>query len=187
MLGQIRREGPQQELIDAVIDLSLEYGVISPYTSYLVLEPGAGPEMPISQADSMQMAAPREAAALAGGASMSNVAAAPASGENAVADSEARASLETAKTVTEQNQVRFVGGKTFVQRGWVEGADGAAIELWVDTAYEADSEPEIVAFGSEDYFNLAADDTVAQWLSVSPELILVLEDGSAVRIRTAVE
>lgn len=185
LLEQIRRNGADKELVDAVIDLSLEYGIVSPYTSYLVLEPGAGPEMPISQDSAMALPAPRDQAAAAGGAALSSAAAAPASGEAAVAASEARASLETAQTVVEQQQVRFVGGKTFVQRGWVEGAEGEPVALWVDTAYTAESEPEVVPFGSDRYFELAQDDTVAQWLSVSPEMILVLDDGGEVRITTA--
>jgi hypothetical protein len=40
-----------------------------------------------------------------------------------------------------------------------------------------------VAFGSAEYFALAADSQVAQWLSLSPEMMLVL-DGAAVRVTT---
>ena len=40
LINQVRRRGPQQELIDEIVDLSLRYGIVTPYTSYLVLEPG---------------------------------------------------------------------------------------------------------------------------------------------------
>ena len=42
-----------------------------------------------------------------------------------------------------------------------------------------------MAFGSDRFFELAQDDQAAQWLSVSSELILVLEDDEQVRITTA--
>ena len=184
LLEQIRRTGADQELVDAVIDLSLEYGIVSPYTSYLVLEPGVGPQMPISQEGAMALPAPRDQAYMAGGAAMESAAAAPASGQAAVVASEARASLESAKTVAEQEQVRYVGGKAFVQRGWVEGEGGVPVALWVDTAYDAETEPEVVPFGSDRYFELAQDDLVAQWLSVSSEMIIVLAGAEQVRITT---
>ncbi len=38
LLEQIRLQGNQQELIDEVVRLSKTYGIITPYTSYLILE-----------------------------------------------------------------------------------------------------------------------------------------------------
>ena len=38
-LEQIRRSGADEEVIDAIVDLSLRYGIVTPYTSYLVEEP----------------------------------------------------------------------------------------------------------------------------------------------------
>ena len=40
LLDEVRRSGPNDELIDAITDLSLAYGIVTPYTSFLVLEPG---------------------------------------------------------------------------------------------------------------------------------------------------
>ena len=185
LLEQIRRNGADKELVDAVIELSLQYGIVSPYTSYLVIEPGAAPNLQTMQDSTGVVSSPRNDAALVGGAAMESAAAAPAAGAAAVMASEARASLERAQTVAEQSQVRFVGGKTFVQRGWVEGAAGRAVPLWVDTAYREEVDVELVAFGSDRFFELAQDDQAAQWLSVSSELILVLEDDEQVRITTA--
>ncbi len=39
LLTQIRRNGPDDELIDTVVELSLEYGIATPYTSYIAIEP----------------------------------------------------------------------------------------------------------------------------------------------------
>ncbi|MCJ7509986.1 MAG: VWA domain-containing protein, partial [Dehalococcoidia bacterium] len=40
LLNQIRLYGTEQELVDEIVDLSLRYGVMTPYTSFLVEEPG---------------------------------------------------------------------------------------------------------------------------------------------------
>lgn len=190
LLDQIRRDGPSEELVDAVVDLSLRYGIISPYTSYLVTEPGSVvQEVPasggiVSPAPDVSL---RDHAYAEGAAAMAGVAAAPASGEAAVAGALARKELQEAQTVAQQEEIRFVGGKSFVQRGWVTGADGSQTPLWVDTLYEDSMQTETVPFLSERYFELADDDATAKWLSVSPELVLVLADGSAVRVTSADE
>ena len=41
LMEQIRSNGEQQELRDEVVDLGTRYGIVTPYTSYLALEPGA--------------------------------------------------------------------------------------------------------------------------------------------------
>ena len=38
LLEQIRLSGPEKEIVDAIVDLSLQYGIVTPYTAYLVLE-----------------------------------------------------------------------------------------------------------------------------------------------------
>jgi Ca-activated chloride channel homolog len=179
LLDQIRRSGPLQELVDEIVDLSLAYGIVTPYTSYLVIEPelagagGGGEAMGFNlraQAED-EMATNARAAASA-----------PASGEAAVAASEARNALVNAATVDETGGVRYVGGKTFVRQALVTSADGQTYELWVDTGYSPGMKLETVPFGSERYFALAAQAELAPWLALSPELILVLDEGSALRV-----
>jgi len=43
LMEQIRSNGEQQELRDEIVDLGTRYGIVTPYTSYLALEPGAVP------------------------------------------------------------------------------------------------------------------------------------------------
>jgi hypothetical protein len=86
--------------------------------------------------------------------------------------------------VEQVSEVRYVEGKAFTQRGWVEGADGVAIPFWVDTAWDEEVEPERVLFASEEYFDLLQDERVARWLSLSSEMLVVLDDGTVVRIST---
>jgi len=58
LLNQIRLHGENQETIDAIVDLSIRYGIITPYTSFLVEEP----EMALSQ-EGRRMIAEEEFAA----------------------------------------------------------------------------------------------------------------------------
>ena len=183
LLEQIRREGTSQELVDEITELSLEYGIVSPFTSYLVLEPGMAQGAPaaiVPLSSGRTLRADASGAAVAAAESM---AAAPAAGESAVAAAEARSSLESAQTVTQEEQVRYLEGKTFVRRGWVEDGTGKAVPFWVDTSVAEDVTPEVVEFGSERYFELVQDETVARWLALSPEMIVVVE-GKTLRITT---
>ena len=65
LLSQVRRSGAEQELIDEIVDLSLRYGIVTPYTSYLVLEPGDYVPQPVtanggSATGTAPLAAPRD-------------------------------------------------------------------------------------------------------------------------------
>src|SRR5918993_429456 len=42
LIEQIRLNGEQRELKDEIVDLGTRYGIVTPYTSYLALEPGEG-------------------------------------------------------------------------------------------------------------------------------------------------
>src|SRR6185295_15624818 len=41
LMEQVRSNGEQKELRDEIVDLGTRYGIVTPYTSYLALEPGA--------------------------------------------------------------------------------------------------------------------------------------------------
>src|SRR5258705_7224140 len=41
LMEQVRTNGEQQELRDEIVDLGTRYGIVTPYTSYLALEPAA--------------------------------------------------------------------------------------------------------------------------------------------------
>jgi len=185
LLMAVRRNGANPETVNAIIELSLEYGIVTPYTSYLVEEPemvaaGVPPVREFTTFDAAP-AAPRVQAYAAAPAALAQSAAAEASGQQAVEASKVRTELSEADAAPENAQVRFVGGKSFVQQGQMQAADGALYPLWVDTAFDPSMTPRRIAFGSADYFALAADERVAQWLSISPALVLVIE-GQAVQI-----
>jgi Ca-activated chloride channel family protein len=51
LLNQIRLQGATQEIIDQIVRLSIRYGIITPYTSYLVTE-----ELPLGAAEQQRQA-----------------------------------------------------------------------------------------------------------------------------------
>jgi len=139
LLNQIRLHGPQQEIIDQIVRLSIRFGIITPYTSYLVTEPmplGSVEQDRIAEEHFMELnAAPK----------------APTYGRDAVEESAAQGEMEGSNSVAPAmveaaNVVRVVGSRTFVYSN----------NTWVDTAYDPDTMQTLkVRFLSDDYFSLA--------------------------------
>jgi len=139
LLNQIRLQGPEQELIDQVVRVSIRYGIVTPYTSYLVTEPlllGAAAQNRIAEDQFMALEAAPQA---------------PAYGQDAVEKATTQGEMEMADSVSAPpveaaNRVKVVGARTFVLLD----------EVWVDTAFDPDTMQALkVAFLSEDYFALA--------------------------------
>ena len=94
LLDEIRLRGANQELIDEVTRLGKRYGIVTPYTSFLVVDDGAilppGPPTPIPlPGPIVGREKAREIAKKAADAASREFAAAPASGERAQAASRA--------------------------------------------------------------------------------------------------
>lgn len=166
LLNQVRLQGANQELIDQIVRLSIRYGIVTPYTSYLVTEPlplGAAAQEDIANQafetlQAMPTAAPSGQAAVEKAADQ---------GAMAGAEVPAAPSQESAQ------KVRILGAKTFVLS---EGR-------WVDTAYDPERDKTIkVAFLSEDYFKLIeAQPDLATAFAIAPQ-VTVLIDGVAYEV-----
>ena len=192
LMEQVRRSGPDEEVIDAIVELSLRYGIVTPYTAYLVEEPDVVAAMPVpvpgapaSPGDMggspMEMAPAARAYAEDAAAAMADM---PASGASAVAASEAQNSLQTASNVENNAQAQYVAGKTFVQQGWVSGADGSSLPFWVDTSYTQAMSLTWVEFASDAYFALAQQPGIAEWLAVGEEMVIAIDATHAIRVTT---
>jgi Ca-activated chloride channel homolog len=139
LLNRIRLEGPDQETIDQIVRLSIRYGIVTPYTSYLVTEP-----MPLGEAEQQRIAAEQydlfQAESLEPAHGQAAVEKAQAQGNLAGADSAAAPPSEAAQSV------RVVRSRTFVFDG----------STWTDTAFDPSKMATVkVAFLSPDYFALA--------------------------------
>ncbi|HJX37342.1 MAG TPA: VIT domain-containing protein [Anaerolineae bacterium] len=161
LLNEIRLHGEGRELIDEIVDLSVRYGIMTPYTSFLVEE-----EQDIFTPEGREEAAQEmwmQATAVP----------APAAGAAAVQDAETREALRSMdKAQDSTEQIKYVRDKVFVLR------DG----IWTDTTYDSSVETVKLGFGGEDYFALIA--THPEWghyFSVGQELIVVL-DGTAYQV-----
>ena len=156
LLTQIRLHGENEEWVDAVIDLSVRYGVITPYTSFLIEEDDILTEQGRDEAAEKYMAQPTVAA----------------SGAPAVEMAEEEAGMRDAESVAEAMPeeaaqiVRHVGSKTFVLQ------DG----IWIDTGFDPEMETQQVGFGSEAYFDLlAARPAWGDYLALGERVIFVAE------------
>jgi len=162
LLDQIRTNGESKELRDEIVDLGTRYGIVTPYTSYLVLEPGMRSVSDVRRAD-------KDAgfAGLAGGVA----------GRGAVKESIERARLSHAETVTIDREqpdtlMRQVAGKTFYLR------DG----VWTDAEFKANLPIIPLKFASEEYFTLvSAEPKLADFFSLGRRLVVVWK-GKVYRI-----
>ena len=166
LLNQVRLSGPDQETINQIVQLSIRYGIVTPYTSYLVTEPlplGAIEQDRIS-ADAMD-----EAQLAATAPSFGQAAVEKASTQGDLAEAEAPAELRGAAAEV----IRNVGSRTFVY------ADG----IWVDTTFDPEGMKTIqVAFLSDDYFDLVeAVPQLAAAFSLG-EQVIALSDGIAYQV-----
>jgi len=167
LLTQIRLGGAEAELVDEVVELSVRYGIVTPYTSFLIDET----EDALS-ADGRHDLAKRELAA------QSPPAEAEASGARAVEKAIVQGSLRGADVAAQPkgDVVRAVGAKAFVLHN----------EIWTDTAFDAHTmDVERVPFGSERYFELLeAHPDWGRYLALG-RYVIVVEDDRAYQIVAA--
>lgn len=161
LLNRIRLEGPDPETIDQIVKISIRYGIVTPYTSYLVTDP-----MPLGAANQERLSHDEFEA-------MEAMPSPAVSGEAAVEKAVEQGALSRAEVAppvpeTTDRKVRTLGAQTFVF------CDG----VWMDTTYDPDSmEPMQVAFLSPDYFALAQSRSdVAAALALGEKVIIVVGD-----------
>jgi Ca-activated chloride channel family protein len=177
LLDQIRLHGENLELRDEVIRLAREYGIVTPYTSYLIVEDEQ------ARRDRGELAA--NELTLAGGA-----AAAPAAARRhreefkAMSEKSGTDSVRASKVLQKLNQaegmadmqgsgdpLRQQAQQTRIIQGQAFYLSGGA---WVDARVQGKSrqQPLRVAFASDAYFSL---------LKKQPELAPVLAQGRNLR------
>jgi Ca-activated chloride channel family protein len=168
LLSQIRLHGAKDELVDEVVALSTRFGIVTPYTSFLVEEPElalthSGRDQ-LSQA--LQAPAPTGAAGQGGGGPA--LAPEARSGAQAVERAVAEKDLATSDQAEAPAaaQVKQVADKTFLLQ------NGA----WVDTTFDASKmRAEQVAFGSDRYFRLLAQyPEIGRYLALGDRVTVVL-------------
>jgi Ca-activated chloride channel family protein len=167
LLNQIRLHGENKELIDQIVSLSVRYGIVTPYTSYLVTEG----ESALSAAGRDRIAADQYAQA----AATQQAATGAEAVDKAVEQSEiAAAEAPAAPTGEAANAVKIVGQRTFLFSNGV----------WVDTAFDPSAMTATkVEFASDDYFTLlSARPELAPAFALGPRVIAFAADGVAYEV-----
>lgn len=188
LMEQIRSNGESRELVDEVTDLGTRFGIVTPYTSYLALEPGAVVEGEAPGAGRLRRVAPERAQDFRIRGSNSPSAPPPAmdrasvqaqTGEAAVEQSRRSRGMQDAvsldEAVTSGASVRRVDAKTFLLK---EG-------VWTDAEISDTTRlPEtVVTFGSEAYFALVQRvPALARYFALG-ERVAVIHDGRVYRTR----
>ncbi len=150
LLEEIRLHGEKAELVDEVKRLALKFGVVTPYTSFLVTEEERG---------ALDEAAPEAIQAFAEKR---------ATGEGGVKIAKAtqRFKAETQAVHIESQKIRYKEDKTFYLK---EG-------VWVDSEHTEGNSLKRIEFNSEEYYLLIAERPgIAKYLSVARNLIIVFD------------
>ena len=196
LLNAIRLNGENPELVDSIVRLSIRYGIITPYTSFLITEDdifsqsGREEAQTTFQQDTGTFgdasgAGAVDAAESAAGLSSANApmeAPAPSvnsgfrdkDGNAIQPTTEAMHAGEDEGTYSPSGQtVQYAGDRTFV---WRDGA-------WIDTLYDTDTmTPVEVTFLSDEYFNLLdLDPVVGEFLALGDHVLFVW-DGTAYEV-----
>ncbi len=173
LMQQIRLQGENPELVQSIVNLSTRYGVITPYTSFLIEEDDiiAQTGAPDLQAEAEQaLSAPAE---VSGAAAVDRAAA-----EGSLAAAEAPLPMATVVVSGDRGQavaqvpVQSASRRTFFLRGGV----------WVDSTYDGESELRVIPFASDAYFDLLNNQPeLGEALALGEEIIVVI-DGDAYRV-----
>jgi Ca-activated chloride channel homolog len=197
LLDQIRLHGENAELRDEVAQLARDYGIVTPYTSYLILEDEAHRGVPVARRTLQYLEGGGRGAIGGGGgpAAPAQRAAARESyerfrsdraGDSAVSGAQSNAQLRGAGNLGDldaanayargiaaaapQQQVRLVRGRAFHQN----------LDLWVDANIQAAPEdaPRVqVVFDSDEYYDLLrSHPDAAAWLSLGRNVQVLIDE-----------
>lgn len=186
LLNTIRLNGENKELIDSVVSLSVRYGIITPYTSFLITEndiltaDGMNRAQDAFRQEAQTLSTDKTGAAAVNAADasagMANAAAPVAPQQYAMATASPAGTMSPTSGGGEQvaaeqpnvNPIQTVNDKTFLlQNG-----------IWTDTAFQPDTmQTQKVVFLSDEYFSLLEKTPeLAQYFAIGDKVIVVLND-----------
>jgi Ca-activated chloride channel family protein len=202
LLEEIRLHGENAELREEVTDLARKYGIVTPYTAYLIVEDEARQNVPTSQRSLLRMSddsgARREAQSAWQGyqrdtagdsavfgsryglALKSATAAAPAASGSAIESRRALGLQPTPGTVAGVLSDKERLAQYSAQNRFVAGRNFFQNDRqWLDASVQtvAKSEPKRIQFASAEYFQLAREHPeTLPWLALGQNVQFVLRE-----------
>ncbi|MGD9714774.1 MAG: VWA domain-containing protein, partial [Thermomicrobiales bacterium] len=171
LLNQIRIHGENQEWIQAVIDLSVKFGIVTPYTSYLITE------------DDILTSSGRDDLAEEEFAQAQSTEA-PRSGSDAVAAADNAGAMQEAESAAPAmvqdeaggGAMRAIGSRAFVLQ---EG-------VWIETTFDPSTMETVeVEFLSDDYFALLASNPDLAEAFALGDRVIAFSDGTFYEVVSA--
>ncbi|MEQ1858418.1 MAG: VIT domain-containing protein [Chthoniobacteraceae bacterium] len=187
LLDEIRLRGENKELRDEVVDLARRFAIVTPYTSYLIVEDEARRNVPVTMRslqeldrDAAMQSALRQSWQALPAAKAGDVGSYNARGNKALKDAAApgdalaQSKREIGKAMAtpapagappvrldavQQQAAHVVNGKAFYQNGaqWIDA----------DAQRQTTAKRQQIKFASEEYFRLLAENhDAAQWLAL---------------------
>ncbi|CAN5290653.1 hypothetical protein BH20VER2_BH20VER2_17460 [soil metagenome] len=193
LLDEIRTRGETKELRDEATELARRYGIVTPYTAYLVVEDEERRHVPMAQRSLQSMTtdtATRDRAAHAwsgfkerheGADGVANArsqnafkradlpapAAAASESLRGAGIAAPMAPAEAERLASYTQQARFVNGRAFYQNG----------NQWIDATAQRAPRRQQVQFNSDEYFALLKDHPeAAPWLALGQHVLIALND-----------
>jgi len=156
LIEEIRLNGEKKELVDEVKKLGLKYGIVTPYTSFLVTE---------KERQSLDMAAPEAADAI-------SARSVTGAGAIKIARASQKLKAEDLASQVDSQLIRYKEDKTFYLK------DGE----WRDSDYKEGSPVKEIQFNSDEYFRLISQKPgIAKYLSLASKMVINFE-GTNYRI-----
>lgn len=157
LLDEIRLHGEDEELVDEIVELGTRYGIVTPYTSFLVTEEELA-RAPDVISDQLALTAP--------------------TGRGAFRAAEALGKMKRGTVLISEGEealsIRVVDEKVFYLK------DG----VWVDSEYREDVEEKVLDLWSDEFMDfLRTHPGVGRYVSFEGEVVFVHE-GVAYRIRS---
>jgi Ca-activated chloride channel family protein len=198
LLDQIRLNGESKELRDEIVELGTRYGIVTPYTSYLVLEPGmrppfgglrpgaAGPRRSAGSGDSVSnlptnsrkspttapAATAQESNAVLLSGRMGELPAPEPAGKDAVTFSREKEKLRRAEKVDTTSSMDSSNLIRNVAGKTFYLRDG----VWADSEFKAEAKLPVVKlkFASDEYFDLIGQEPkLAECFALGQRIVVV--------------
>jgi Ca-activated chloride channel family protein len=155
LLDEIRLHGEETELVDEIVELGTEYGIVTPYTSYLVAEEDmAEAREHIIAPSEMKLQTGRAAVKVAR--------------DIAIYKDGTQLLSEGEKALP----IKVIDEKVFIKK------DG----VWVDSEYDEEMEERVLVLWSDEFMNFFRDHAeIGKYVSLGGEVVFVYK-GTAYRI-----